>query len=202
MLTELTCTIPDLDLPRDVVSLLGEADLRIDRYRGLDGGTVPGFVPSDYARVYAALSYVRDQGLAPGDRFCEWGSGFGVATFLASMLGFTASGIEIEPELVEGAEQLAEDFDLAAEFVCGSIVPTASSDIHDTTGEVDWLVEGGADGYQELGLDIEDFDLIYAFPWPGEEDAFWQLFDRHAAVGAMLVTYHGMNDMKLQRKTS
>jgi len=202
LLKELQHDIPDLDIPRDILAMLADADERIDRYRNADMGTVPGFVPSDYARVYAALRYIDEHCLAPGDRLCEWGSGFGVATLLAKIIGFDAAGIEIEPDLVEGAEQLAEDYQIEVEFICGSIVPSGSSDVFDIVGDVAWLVDGGADGYQELGLDIDDFDIIYAFPWPGEEEALDRVFDRYAAVGSLLVTYHGMNDIKIQRKMS
>ena len=58
--------------------------------------------------------------ILPGTLFCEWGSGFGVVTCLAAMLEFDASGIEIESDLVDAAEDLSADFGLAVEFMCGS----------------------------------------------------------------------------------
>ena len=46
-----------------------------------------------------------------------------MATLVAAYVGFDAYGIEAEWELVEQARRLADDFDLSAEFVCGSFVP-------------------------------------------------------------------------------
>ena len=61
----------------------------------------PRYVPSEPAQVYAALHYVSEQGLAIGETFLEWGSGFGVATGLAAQLGYAASGIEVQADLVD-----------------------------------------------------------------------------------------------------
>ena len=46
----------------------------------------------------------------------------------------------------------------------------------------------------------DDFDVIFAYPWPGEEDVIMQLFDRYAAVGALLLTYHGIEELRIRRK--
>ena len=57
-----------------------------------------------------------------------------------------------------------------------------------------------ADGYDQLGLQIADFDLLFAFPWPGEERFWHKLFDQRAAHGALLLTYHGMEGFRLRRR--
>ena len=36
----------------------------------------------------------------------------------------------------------------------------------------------------ELGLDPDDFDIVFAYPWPGEEQIIFDLFASHAATGA------------------
>ena len=59
---------------------------------------------------------------------------------------------------------------------------------------------GGADPLEPLGLAADDFDVVYAFPWPGEQDVFEALFDRSAAIGALLVTFHGVDGVVVQRK--
>jgi hypothetical protein len=66
------------------------------------------FVPSDYELVWRTLD-----GLTRG-RFCEWGSGFGIATGLAEMLGFEAMGIEINARIADASRQLLTDFGLSA----------------------------------------------------------------------------------------
>src|SRR5260370_24041117 len=120
-LVELTLPASEVVIPRDVRAFLREADRRIERFR--TAAHVPGFVPSDYEHVYRVLRAVEEAELAPGRLFCEWGSGLGVVTGLAAMLGFDAFGIEVEGELVEEARRLADDFELAVEFVHGSFIP-------------------------------------------------------------------------------
>ena len=66
----------------------------------------PKYVPSEPSQVYAAFKYVTDKGLLVSNTFVEWGCGFGVATGLEKFLGYQATGIEIEPELLQMAYDL------------------------------------------------------------------------------------------------
>ena len=50
--------------------------------------------------------------------------------------------------------------------------------------------------------DLEEFDLIFAYPWPGEEDIILSLFERHAARGSVLLSYHGMEGVRAHRAAS
>ena len=43
--------------------------------------------------------------------------------------------------------------------------------------------------------------MVFAYPWPDEEWVIERLFRRYAAVGAVLVTYHGGEGFRVQRKT-
>ena len=201
-LVELTPDVVEETPPEPIQRLLADAATRIERFvEGRLDDPIPGFVPSEFDRVWCGLKTVLTNGLAPGRSFCEWGSGFGVVACMAAYLDFDASGIEIHPDLVEGAEALAADHELPVEFICGSYMPIGSEALADaSTSEFAWLETQGADGYEELGLDIEDFDLIYAFPWPGEEEFVHVLFDRYAADGALLLTFNGVEDLRFQRK--
>ena len=139
----------------------------------------PAFVPSDFTAAYLALRALEESDLAPGRSFCEWGSGFGVAACLAAMLDFDACGIEAEEELVEcaGAWRTTMVFrsnSPAAVSFRPARLPTAS---------MRWLVTDGRCGHRELGLDPEDFDVIYAYPWPDEERLTAELFARVAQAG-------------------
>ncbi len=184
-------------LPADVRAFLREADRRIERFR-LDC-RVPGFVPSDFPQTYTALRGLTC-GAARGSLFCEWGSGFGVVACLAAMLDFDACGIEIERELVEAAQQLADDFGLPVEFIQGSFLP-AGSKVRQAAGSgFSWLSTEGQSGWRELGLDPADFDVIFAYPWPDEEHFIPKLFERHASAGAVLLTYHDEGFVRLRRK--
>ena len=54
--------------------------------------------------------------------------------------------------------------------------------------------------HEELDLEPDDFDVVFAYPWPGEEQVIFDLFADTAAVGSLLLTYHGMDGVRLQRK--
>ncbi len=73
-------------MPGDVRAFLREAEWRVQRF--CKGHHIPGFVPSDFRAVYTELRALAESDLAPCDLFCEWGSGHGVVTCLASLLGF------------------------------------------------------------------------------------------------------------------
>jgi hypothetical protein len=51
-------------------------------------------------------------------------------------------------------------------------------------------------------LDLDDFALVYAYPWPGEDDFHEFVFDRYAASGALLMLFCGPNDVRLWRKAN
>jgi hypothetical protein len=139
-------------------------------------------------------------GAAPGDLFCEWGSGFGVVACLAAMLGFESCGIEIEGELVDAARALADDFGLSVEFIRGSFIPEGSDVCPDPDDGFAWLTTHDGGTQEELGLVPADFDTVFAYPWPDEERVVGELFERHAAVGAVLLTYHGNDVLRVRRK--
>jgi hypothetical protein len=198
-LVDLDLPLDASELPRDVRAFLREAGRRIERFQG--DRVIPGFVPSHYEGAYYVLRALATAAPAPGGLFCEWGSGFGVIACLAALLDFDASGIEIEAELVDAARQLAGDFSLPVEFALGSFIPRGGEALADAGDGFSWLTtdEGGAE--EELGLAPDDFDVIFAYPWPDEEKFTGHLFERYAAVGSVLVTYHGGEEFRLRRKT-
>jgi hypothetical protein len=196
-LMTLTLAPGETALPRDVHSFLREAGRRIERFRR--ARRLPGFVPSDFERAYAVLRTLAEADLAPGSLFCEWGSGFGVVACLAAMLDFDACGIEIEGELVDAARRLAGDFGLPVEFTRGSFIPRGAP-VH-AGAEFAWLATD-AGGGEDMDLAPDDFAVTFAYPWPDEEGLTGDLFERYAAVGAVLVTYHGGDEVRVRRKTS
>ena len=186
-------------LPSDVRSFLREAERRIERFQRTSRSH--GFVPGDYAGAYGVLQALAAANLAPGSRFCEWGSGFGVVACLAALLDFDACGIEIEGELVDAAQQLADDFCLPVQFVRGSFIPSGGAARARAGAEFAWLTTDEAPAHTELGLTPDDFAVIFAYPWPDEERLTGDLFGRYAARGAVLVTYHEAEGFRIRRKT-
>jgi hypothetical protein len=161
---------------------------------------IPAFVPCDFEAAYRGLRTIAEQRLAAGNRFCEWGSGFGIVAGLASMLDLDACGIEIHAELVHEAQRLADHFKLQVQFICGSLVPPGGEELASQTFDFAWLSAASDNAYDDLGLDPSDFDIFFAYPWPGEENVIYSLFARFAAAGSLLVTYHGIQGLRVQRK--
>ena len=206
-LVDVDLSIDECELPSKVTAFLCEADERIEAFMRYCPGSLAGFVPSDFVTVYHGLRAIVETNLASGHSFCEWGSGFGVVTSLASMLEFDACGIEIERELVDAARKLADDFELFTEFIHGSFIPPGSERLAEEAyaadeGESFWLVTHTDGAYDELGLDPSDFDLVFAFPWPNEESLIPRLFQSQASEGALLLTYNQLDSLRLQRKVS
>jgi hypothetical protein len=198
---------PTVEIPPDVRRLLDEADQRIEEHLRRCPAKAHGFVASDFVAAYDALRKIAGSHLSTGHAFCEWGSGFGVATLLAAMLDFDACGIEVDLTLVSAAQELAADFSIDADFVHGSFIPPDDEELVDRdyaagSAEFCWLVTDSDDAYEQLGLDADDFDLVYAYPWPNEEHVVENLFERHAADGALLLTYGHLASMRLLRKQS
>jgi hypothetical protein len=200
LLVDVELALGSDDLPADISRLIAAAQGCVTNLEDESRASIPAFVPSDFEMVYRALAAIKSQQLATGRRFVEWGSGIGVITSLAALVGFDAVGIEIEGKLVEIAIRLAADHDIAVQFAKGSFVPRWAEPSMDWAGDVTWLSTGGEDGYAELELEPNDFDIVFAYPWPGEEQVIFDLFADTAAVGALLLTYHGLEGVRLQRK--
>lgn len=154
------------------------------------------FMPSDYERVLRALLSLR----GPGLRFLEWGSATGVITIMADLLGFEAYGIEIDPELVATARDLAERSESDARFAVGSFLPDGYEWKPDSGDGRLGTIGRGASGYPELGRGLEDFDLVFAFPWEGETPIMHDVMQRRGGSGASLLLYHSKEGLQVYRR--
>lgn len=153
------------------------------------------FVASDYGTVETCLLQLRQ----PGLRFLELGSATGVITIMADLLGFEAYGIELDPELVAVARRLASDFDSQARFAVGSFFP-ARYDWRSEDGDSRMGTLGrGVPGYAELQHPLEDFDVVFAYPWGGEEPIVHDLMRRHGGRDARLLL-HETQDVHLYQR--
>lgn len=147
------------------------------------------FVPANYDRVLQTLLRLR----APGLRFLEWGSATGVITIMADLLGFDAFGIEIDPDLVAFARDLARRHDSGARFALGSFLPTGYRwRGPDDDGRLGTLGTGDS-GYLQLGHPLEDFDIVFGYPWSGEEPIMRDLMASYGRRGGRLII-HGAED--------
>ena len=187
-------------IPDDVERLIVEGERRIDAFlETTSRSPMLSFVPSDFRDTYRGLAWLWEQHLTAGRTFCEWGSGFGLVAMEAAMIGFHACGIEVEPVLVDEAEALAQDFEIPVEFVTGSFVPDGSLETPGAMEELDWLDYTAPPAYESLGYDVDDFDVVFAYPWPGEQHVVYDLFEEHASAGSLVLTFHGVDGLLLHR---
>jgi len=147
------------------------------------------FVAADYEVVRAALLPLR----APGRRFLEWGSASGIITIMADLMGFDACGIELDASLVATARALATDHGSRARFVAGSFLPAGyqwrSRDGDQRTG----TIGEGPSGYLQLGRALDDFDVVFGYPWGGEVPVMQDVMQRYGRHDALLLL-HDTND--------
>ena len=142
-------------------------------------------IPADLPSAIEMLQEQRQY----GHTFLELGSATGAITILADLIGFEAYGIEIEPALVEVAERFAHEVGSGATFVEGSFVPKEYRD-EVSLLEADYMTPTeGADAYAEMGLEIADFDLVYVYPWPGEEEWLIEMLRRFGGERTRLMVY-------------
>jgi hypothetical protein len=193
------------EIPEPFASLINDADQRWHKFWAQQlNKRYPRYVASEPAQVYAALKYVRDNELALGDRFIEWGSGFGVATSLAAMLGYEATGIELEAGLVEIAESLAEKHSCEAEFIQTSYIPDGYISYEhiggtDIVPDDSFGHEAEAPRYEEMDIGLDEIDVFFVYPWPGEQEMMLKLFLSVAGEGAILIAYYGDGEICLYR---
>lgn len=193
---EIKC-LPHSPTASHVIDLANDS---IEAFMLADDVTIENFVPCDFHLLDQALSWIDQNHLLTGRHFCEFGSGFGVAAMLAATREMESVGIEIQPTLVDQANRLAGELGLSSRFYCGSFVPHDISEIIEISRDVEHVATIEGEVYEEIGLELDDFDLFFAFPWPGEEHFFESVFLAGAAVNALLLTYRGRNGMHLVRK--
>lgn len=145
------------------------------------------FVAADYPVVLEALASLR----APGLRFLEWGSATGVITIMADLLGYEAYGIEIDQDLVDQAMDLARRSGSRALFTAGSFIPTGYRWRHQGGDGRHGTIEHGASGYLALGRALDEFDVVFGYPWHGEEAMMLDLMRAHGRHDATLIVPAG-----------
>ena len=175
---------PELQARLD--ALCEEGAERFDRFdREVRSDDFHPFVASDYRVVLSALAAHR----RPGLKFLEWGSAMGVITIMADILGFDACGIELDEALVRQARELALAHGSAARFSAGSFLPTGYR--WGRRGEDDRLgtLGEGESGYLMLGTPLDDFDVVFGYPWDGEEPIMLDLMREYGRPDALLLIH-------------
>jgi hypothetical protein len=187
-------------IPAEVDSLIARSVARIEAFQDRwDQPQIEQFVAADFRHVYQSLTWIQATQPLIGSRFLEWGCGFAVVACMAARLGFTAIGIEAEPALLSNSDATVRDWSAAVERVQGNFLPPGAETLADDP-MLPSLGHAVPCGYRQLGLDLDDFAIVYAYPWPGEDEFHEAVFDHYAAPGALLLMFCGPNDLRLGRK--
>lgn len=194
---------PNLDehpIPPEMDRQIGRTLARIQAFQDRwDRPQIELFVAADYRYVYQALAWLLASQRLLGNGFLEWGCGFAAVTAMAAQSGLDAIGIEAEAELLAQARRTIADWSTEAELVQGNFLPAGAERFAEDRN-LPSLGHAAPNAYEILGMDLDDFAIVYTYPWPGEADFHERVFDRYAAAGALLLVFYGPYDAGLWRK--
>jgi hypothetical protein len=63
------------------------------------------------------------------------------------------------------------------------------------------LGHAGVSAYDHWETELDEFAVVYSYPWPGEDDFHERVFDRFGPPGGLLLMFIGPNELRLCRKT-
>ena len=184
---------PDGTLLARFGKLWAEADDLWERHQNT--AAFQGYVSANYLTVYESLVQLRGSVLT----VLEWGSGLGVVTIMASRMGFEAYGIEAEPDLVEYSERLAQKYGPNARFAQGSFIPSGFKWDPADGDDVYRTIIDAVPAYDELDMELRDFDLVYAYPWPDEHTLYRNIMREFGRRNAMFLSYDEREGIELIR---
>ncbi len=200
-----------IELPRDVdlapietqtAEAIADSLQRIQAFQDRwDQPQIEQFVASDYELVYRVLRYLTAQNALTGTRMLEWGCGFAVVAALGATLGLDVTGIEAERRLLDEAELTRQRFGVPIDLVWGNFLPAGSQRLCQNP-DFPSLGHRVPCGYQQIGADLDDFALVFGYPWPGEWQFHEAVFAEYGAIGGLLVLFCGPNDVRVWRKTT
>lgn len=191
---------------KEIQEWIEVCDREIERFyeEGL-GVRYRNYVPCDPLLVLAGIEELIESGeLSPG-LFCEWGSGFGMASGIATLLGFEAIGIEKEEILVSRSSDLVREHGLDVTILEASYFPPGFEETEGIGGKDLLLPNEAVSGFAESEvpvyeeLDPREVDLFFVYPWPDQEQMMMDLFQAIASEEAILMMYLGDGEMVAYR---
>lgn len=192
--------LADRPIPPELGRLLDQSFAVTQAFHDrLDSTKIEQFVASDHRLVYQTLHWIAEARLPQGNRFIEWGCGLAVNACVAASLGWDVVGVEAEAALLKEARRIVELWQQPVELLHGNFLPPSAERLADDP-YLPSLGHAAESLYDRLDLPFDDFDIVFAYPWPGEADFFEQVFLRHAAAGALLVSFRGPYDIQVHQK--
>jgi hypothetical protein len=189
--------------PAEVDRLLLDADEQIEAFWDLfKQHKVHQFVASDFRLIWGAIDYIKSNNLADGNSFCEWGCGFAVIAALASLAGFNSVGIEAEDPLIDEAKKLHNRHNVDVELWQGNFLPRGAKALAEKGRSYVCLQADPPPAYEKYDMQVDDFSVIFVYPFPGEEFYMQDIFERFARPGAILLMFLGPYQVEAYRKVS
>jgi hypothetical protein len=157
------------------------------------------YVAADFRLVTAVLRWIDHTRQANNHRFLEWGCGFAVMATIAASDGWDSVGIESESVLIDQAHKLAHLRPVRPELFLGNFLPKGADDLADDPYHPS-LNHPQKPAYDSIGLELDDFGVIYSYPWPGENWFHEAVVDRYGARGVIHIQFAGPNDVRVFQK--
>ena len=208
---EIDLKIEGKKLPEKVKNYLRDANKRIDElFETERNRKVPQFIPCNDELLYHWLAAIKTSELCLDKVYCEWGSGYGVGACLASLLGYESYGIEIERSLIEASRKLAEDSNIAVTIIERDYMPEGF-ECYEGSGGAELIKpenytygekNGFRPSYEGMDADLDEVDIFFIYPWPGEQEFVLEFFQAVAADGALCLIYLGDDEFGLYQKTA
>lgn len=188
-------------LPEEIVRWLSAAQDRVQVFWDqFPQRPLAQYVECDFELVARALQHCLKNDLIDGRMFVEWGCGFGVVTGIASLLGLDAIGVEAEQFLASEAQQLLDTNQIKAEVWQGNFLPQGADRLAEEDDPVVSLSHTCEPAYESRGISLNDFAMVFVYPWPGEEHFLKAVFQRFARSAALLLLYRGPYHLELYAK--
>jgi hypothetical protein len=201
MLRPVSMQLDDIPIPPVVRGQIAQWHAAIQAFHDRwDRELIEMFVASDYELVYQALCWITRNNEAVGRHFCEWGCGFGCVASLASSLGWDAIGIEAEQPLIDEAHFWVDRWGHPVQLVRADFLPRGAARLAEDYSFPSLGHEQLPNAYDVIDLEVDDFALVFAYPWPGEDQFFEAVFDRYGQRDGLLLLFRGPNDLVLKRK--
>jgi len=160
-------------IPSDIEDLLAEADEILQAYWDQwHRRPIEQYVACDFRDVYRAMS------------------------------AWDAVGIEAEGFLAGQAKSFLQRKGVVAEIWQGNFLPTGSERLAKRQANHASLFHQVPSVYQSESLDVDDFSIIFAYPWPGEDYFLKDVFRCYAADQAILLMFLGPYEIEVFQKRS
>ena len=96
------------------------------------------------------------------------------------------------------AREFAARHQSQAKFAVGSFLPTGYRWRQAAKGDPEWTGDGPS-GYLQLGRALDDFDVVFGYPWRGEEAMMLDLMKQYGNPDGMLLLHDTNEGVKVYR---